>query len=223
MDASSTEQLNLHWEVLPKPTKKALDFLSTQEWLEKSNWYLAGGTALALQTGHRTSVDLDFFTTQGSFELVEVTDHFKDNKNWIIDREKVGTIFAKLYDAKTSFIAYPFFVPKQEYLRYGTVSILRPLDIAVMKIVAISQRGKKRDFIDLYWCAHNLESLENLIKRLREQYPSVAHDFHHIIKSLAYFDDAEVDPPLVLHSEIEWKKVKTFFVEEIKHLAFKFV
>ena len=49
----------------------------------------------------------------------------------------------KLFDAKISFIAYPFFVPKQAFLRHGTVNILKPLDIAVMKIVAISQRGKK--------------------------------------------------------------------------------
>ncbi|MCX6719406.1 MAG: nucleotidyl transferase AbiEii/AbiGii toxin family protein, partial [Candidatus Taylorbacteria bacterium] len=134
-----------------------------------------------------------------------------------------NTIYGKLLGAKVSFIAYPFFIPKQKFLRYGAVSIIQPLDVAVMKIVAISQRGKKRDFFDLYWCAHHLESLEKLIERLGEQYPSVAHDYHHIIKSLAYFEDAESDPPLVLHFDASWEQVKKFFIEEVERIAFKFV
>lgn len=66
--------------------------------------------------------------------------------------------------------------------------------IAVMKIITISQRGRKRDFFDFYYCVKNIEPLENLIKRLKIQYPSVAHNFHHILKSLIYFKDAENDP-----------------------------
>lgn len=223
MDTSSEEQLNLHWDAIPKPTKKALDFLSSQEWLGRFGWYLAGGTALALQTGHRTSVDLDFFTTEASFESTEVTGHFKGNKDWEISSDRSSTIYGKLFQAKASFIAYPFFIPKQEFMRYGTVNVLRPLDVAVMKIIAVSQRGKKRDFFDLYWCAHHLESLEKIMSRLAKQYPSVAHDYHHIIKSLAYFEDAENDPPLILHFDVSWDKVKKFFTEEVEKLAFKFV
>ncbi|MFH0755497.1 MAG: nucleotidyl transferase AbiEii/AbiGii toxin family protein [bacterium] len=63
-----------------------------------------------------------------------------------------------------------------------------------MKIITISQRGRKRDFFDFYYCVKNIEPLENLIKRLKIQYPSVAHNFHHILKSLIYFKDAENDP-----------------------------
>ena len=61
MDTSSQE-LNWHYETLPRKTKKALDFLSGEKWLKESKWYLAGGTALALQVGNRKSLDLDFFT-----------------------------------------------------------------------------------------------------------------------------------------------------------------
>jgi hypothetical protein len=41
MDTSSKEQLDLHWDVIPKPTKKALDFLSAQDWLCRFGWYLS--------------------------------------------------------------------------------------------------------------------------------------------------------------------------------------
>ena len=61
MDAPA-KQINWHYETLPSQTKKALDFLSGEKWMKKSKWYLAGGTALALQVGHRKSFDLDFFT-----------------------------------------------------------------------------------------------------------------------------------------------------------------
>ncbi|MFA6602058.1 MAG: nucleotidyl transferase AbiEii/AbiGii toxin family protein [Candidatus Paceibacterota bacterium] len=223
METTPKKQLNLHWNTVPKPTKKALDFLSEQKWLSDSGWYLAGGTALALQAGNRTSVDLDFFTTKSKFLADAVIGNFTGNNNWHADSEEDNTIYGKLLGAKVSFIAYPFFVPKQDFLTYGTVKILRPLDIAVMKVIAVSQRGRKRDFFDLYWCAHHLEPLDKILPRLKEQYPSVAHDYHHIIKSLAYFEDAESDPPLMLHFDVSWEQVKAFFISEVERLAFNYV
>ena len=84
-----------------------------------------------------------------------------------------------------------------------------------MKIVTISQRGKKRDFFDLYWCAHHVEPLLDIIKRLPDQYPSVAHDYHHILKSLVYFEDAESDPAPEINFDASWNVVKNFFKKEI--------
>ena len=215
MDTSTSKQLNFHEETLPQRTLRALDFLSKEAWLDDPKWYLAGGTALALQAGHRKSVDLDFFTTDKGFDVKTFLTKFLDYKDWKTTIEENNTLYGELLDAKVSFIAYPFFVPKQEYLRYGSVNILQMRDIAVMKIVAISQRGRKRDFFDLYWCAHNVESLLDIIKRLPEQYPSVAHDYHHILKALVYFDDAETDPDPELNFKASWKQVKAFFKKEI--------
>jgi len=209
------KQIDLQFSSLPRATKKALDFLSEQKWLQNSEWYLAGGTALALSTGLRKSVDLDFFTTNPKFRLESVLSNFFENPDWKTTVEEPNTIFGELFKAKISFIAYPFFVSKQEMISYGSVKILQPLDIAVMKIIAISQRGRKRDFFDLYWCAKNIEPLEDLIKRLKVQYPSVAHDYHHILKSLVFFEDAESDPMPELNFKVSWKEVKNYFTKEI--------
>lgn len=65
---TTTQQINRHYETLPSQTKRALDFLSGEKWLKESRWYLAGGTALALQAGHRKSFDLDFFTEEKNFD-----------------------------------------------------------------------------------------------------------------------------------------------------------
>ncbi|MDP2788692.1 MAG: hypothetical protein Q8O46_01390 [bacterium] len=81
--------------------------------------------------------------------------------------------------------------------------------------LAVSQRGRKRDFFDLFWCAQNIEPLEEIIKRLPAQYPSVAHDYHHILKSLIYFADAESDPGPEIYFKASWNMVKRFFRKEI--------
>ncbi len=215
MDSTSQKSISWRFEILPRSTKKALNFLSAEKWLEKSEWYLAGGTALALQTNHRKSVDLDFFTRQADFDTKKLLAYFIDSPNWKTTVEDKNTIYGKLLGVKVSFIAYPFFVPKQKMLQYGAVKILAPIDIAVMKIIAISQRGRKRDFFDLYWCANNLEPLEKIIKRLKRQYPSVAHDYHHILKALVYFEDAESDPAPEINFQANWREVKEYFNKEI--------
>lgn len=205
----------LNFSCLPSDTKKALDFLAGQEWLKDTDWYLAGGTALALQTGNRKSVDLDFFTERKNFDNVDLVENLSLSGSLEIDIDKENTVYVSLYDAKVSFIAYPFFVPDKEMIKYGSVNILDKTDIAVMKIIAISQRGRKRDFFDLYWCAKNVEPLEEIIKKLKKQYPSVAHDYHHILKSMVYFDDAESDPEPVIFFKADWNEIKSYFQKEI--------
>ncbi|KKU76366.1 MAG: hypothetical protein UY03_C0037G0004 [Parcubacteria group bacterium GW2011_GWA2_47_64] len=138
------------FDILQPATKKALDFASGQKWLAQEGWYLAGGTALALQAGHRESIDLDFFLPQKTFLAAEITSRFPDDdkKLWDSTIVKEGTIYGKLCRAKVSFIAYPFFSPARPKLHYGSVAVLDKDDIAVMKVIALSQRGRKRDFVD---------------------------------------------------------------------------
>lgn len=223
MDPASREQIESNFNIIPLATKRAFIFLSEQPWLAEGGWYLAGGTALALQAGNRRSVDLDFFTTKTEFSSESLLNNFLDNNDWRTSFEEKNTIYGELFNAKISFIAYPFFVPKQDCVRYGSIKILQPLDIAVMKIIAISQRGRKRDFFDLYWCAKNIEPLERLIQRIKIQYPFVAHDYHHILKSLVYFEDAESDPAPDISFEANWKGIKDFFTKEVVSITIDMV
>ena len=222
MDSPYQQKITLHTDAIPHATKKALDYLSKEEWLKKTDWYLAGGTALALHAGHRKSLDLDFFLPDNDFVIQSITKHFT-KKQWHTDIMREGTLYGKLLGAKVSFIAYPFFAPKQKSHWYGAVRILPPKDIAVMKIIAISQRGRKRDFVDLYWYAKNQEPLTNIIQRLPEQYPSVAHNYHHIIKSLMYFKDADEDVMPQLYFRTNWKTIKSFFKKEATKIAQEFL
>ncbi len=216
---STSEKIDWHYETLPSKTKKALDFLSEQRFIKSGKWYLAGGTALALQAGNRVSLDLDFFTTESNFDTSELLNELPKAVAWKTSMERKNTIYGELYGAKVSFIAYPFFIPKQNFLHHGSIKVLNMVDVAVMKIIAISQRGRKRDFFDLYWCTQNIEPLESTISRLKIQYPSVAHDYHHILKSLMYFEDAENDPEPTIFFKATWPKIKKFFRKEIPRIT----
>lgn len=222
MEKSFGAKINFHLDILPKEAKKVLDWLSAQKWLEKNDWYLAGGTALALKMGHRQSVDLDFFTPQNRFDNIDLLDRLSLSDDIKIKVNKDNTIYAELFKVKVSFISYPFFIPKQEMFNYGYVKILQPLDIAVMKIIAISQRGKKRDFFDLYWICRNITPLHEIISRVDKQY-SVQQNPTHILKSLVYFQDAEDDPNPEIYFKADWKEVKKFFTKEIPVIAKKII
>lgn len=215
--------INLIYTHIPVTTRKAFDFLSKQSWLKEQGWYLAGGTALTLEVDHRVSVDLDFFTPRKGIDsdLNFITRAL--SPDWITTNQKQDTLYGELNKTKISFIAYPYFVPKQPFITHGFINILDSQDIAVMKIIAISQRGKKRDFFDLYWYINNRESLIEVLERVKIQYPDTQHNYHHIIKSLTYFEEAEEDPMPQIFFDATWDQVKKHFYALVPLVADKFL
>lgn len=211
---------NIVWDTktLSPETLRALNLLASWSWLKKEDWYLAGGTALALYTGHRQSIDLDFFTPRGTFATGPLLDHFKDSK-WKTTVAEKGTVYGALLRTKISFIAYPFFKRAESPQWYGNVRVLTVADIAVMKVIAISQRGRKRDFVDLFWYAQNREPLIAVMRKLPIQYQNIAHNYHHILESMMYFNDADEDPMPEIFFDASWKDIKTYFQKEVPHIA----
>jgi predicted nucleotidyltransferase component of viral defense system len=204
---------------LPANARRAFLTCTKLSIFQGSRWYLAGGTALSLQVGHRQSVDLDFFTPQPRFPETSLERKLLMTNRWRTDFREAGTLYGRLQGAKVSFIAYPFLVPSKQRLICGRLRILLPGDIAVMKIIAISQRGRKRDFVDLFWYCTNREPLREVLSRVRKHYPRKLHNFAHILKSLTYFADAEDDPMPKLFFNTSWKAIMEFFRREVPDLA----
>jgi hypothetical protein len=165
---------------------------------------------------------LDFFTENKVFDEKKAEKVLSQQGEWKTNAIDTGTIFGLLSETKMSLIAYPFFTPGESARKFGTVSLLVPADIAVMKIVAISQRGKKRDFFDLYWICQNVRPLHESILKLDVQY-SVHQNPNHILKSLVYFEDAEDDPDPQIYFKASWKDVKKFFTKEVPAIARKII
>lgn len=206
---------DLRLDGIPRAAKEAFFTCASFTFLDCGTWYLAGGTALAIQVGHRASVDLDFFTERSSLGNLQLERQLSASGKWTATFQDEGTLYGELSGGKVSFIAYPFFKPSPFRLRYGKICLLKPEDIAVMKVIAISQRGKKRDFVDLYWHCLNRESLIDVVRRTLHQYRGQEHNTPHILKSLVYFDDAEGDPMPELFFDADWKAVKAYFRREV--------
>ena len=209
----------LHLDSLPRAARAAFVRCTSLPLFSSGGWYLAGGTALALQAGHRQSVDLDFFTARKTFDEKKVAEQIsKEETSWETTSLGRNTIYGEFKGAKMSLIAYPFFRPAKPMRQVGTVSLLAIADIAAMKIVAISQRGRKRDFLDLYWLCLHAQPLLESVKGAQEQY-TVPQNPSHLLKSLTYFADAEDDPMPAIFFKATWVEVKKFFQTEIKKIA----
>lgn len=208
---------SLHLEILPEKTKRAFVKCTGIPLFAENAWYLAGGTALTLQVGHRQSVDLDFFTPQ-KFDEKKISEQLSTFGPWETTLISPGTIYGEFLGAKMSLIYYPFFKNADPLLNIGSVNIMTPQDISVMKIVAVSQRGRKRDFIDLYWLGQHIIPLEESIKRITKQY-TVKQNISYVLKSLVYFEDAENDPTPRLNFKASWKEIKDFFTREISRIT----
>ncbi len=222
LSIASVLEDDLFIDRLPLAAKKAFRFFVNDKILCDTSWYLAGGTALTLQLGHRKSVDLDFFCQDTTFDEVAWERKLMRTGVWQTTRREEGTIFGTFLEAKVSFIAYPFFLPSRVRLQCGHLRLLTAPDIAVMKIIAISQRGRKRDFLDLYWYARHREPIEDVLRRTIVQYPGQDKNVNHLLASLIYFHDADEDPLPRMYVAVSWVQVKRYFEREIPRIAKKF-
>src|SRR3989344_3563172 len=172
--------------------------------------YLAGGTALALQIGHRVSVDLDFFTPI-DFDEKEVAPQFQKLPIFKDLSLTYKTVFGRLSETKFSLFYYKYDV-LGAFEKFEGINVLSKKDIAVMKLHAIEDRGTKRDFIDLFFLLREF-SLDQVLDFYDQKYKCLESHLFPLIKSLNYFADAE-------HDEWEPQMLVAFDWEEIKKLNY---
>jgi len=173
----------MHEKVLAKKTKRL--FSKIERTKIPREFYLAGGTALALQIGHRKSLDLDWFTSK-SFSTKSLKNQLKNLGKLKIDEEEKGTLNCSLDGIRLSFFEYPYEV-LFPFLKYKTIKLADLRDIACMKIDAISSRGSKKDFIDIYFLLKELY-LKELLNLFDKKYREIKYNRLHILKSLTYFE-----------------------------------
>lgn len=202
-------------EALFGKTKNILALLVKAGFLKDA--YLAGGTACALQLGHRVSYDLDFFTGK-EFNAHDLVKKLERIEGFKLERTAWGTILGRFGKIKFSlfYYSYPVLYPSKNF---NGIKIADLRDIAAMKILAISDRGIKRDFIDLYAICHNQKiSLEQSLFLYDRKYGKSASDIIHVLKSFTYFEDAEKNPMPKMIIPLKWEEVKNFFQNEVKKL-----
>lgn len=198
----------LSYKTIEPHTLELLKKLTQEPFLAKTR--LVGGTALALQYGHRMSIDLDFF---GEIE--------EDNTTIREILRKIGPI--SVYKETTNIKIYSINGIKIDFVNYkypwidtviekDGLRLASPKDIAAMKINAVEGRGTKKDFIDMYFLLQHY-TLEDILKFYAEKYPE--NSIFRGLMSLTYFEDAENELMPIMFSNIKWNDMKQFILDKV--------
>ena len=172
---------------------------------------LVGGTALALQYGHRTSVDLDFFGSFGNEEdkLFTVLQPYAEVRR-VKDSPNIKIFF--MDDVKVDFVNYSIYPWIDDAVEEDGLRLASPKDIAAMKINAIEGRGSKKDFIDVYFLLQHYP-LDELLKFYSQKYPN--YSIYRALMSLTYFADADPKDTPTLFMDATWDEMKTFIKQKV--------
>lgn len=193
--------------------------------------YLAGGTAVALYFGHRLSVDLDFFTPM-DFDSLElstiISEKLKSDFRVTKSRITENTLVVNLNETGFSLFTYQYSLLNNPVVMNNIPTpVASHLDLSLMKLIAINQRGTCKDFIDLKTLIEaNMYTFEWLANNLSEKYNIGKEMELQLMKSLVYFDDAERDLNIRVYSENKeafemlrrenWDATKAFFERFVK-------
>lgn len=185
--------------------------------IKGENFYLAGGTGLALQIGHRLSEDLDFFKNSifnENFLISNLKAKVETFEEIFLEKQTVSVF---LDGVRCSFFFYD--VPLCfEPLKIEGIEIARWEDILAEKFKTLSQRGSKKDFYDIFAVIKIKGlSIQEAISIFTNRFKKTALNKYHVLRSLTYFEDAdeEPDPVLIGERKYQWAEVKNFFIENI--------
>ena len=201
----------LHEEVLAERTRTVFECLGGQS--SVSAFYLAGGTAVALHLGHRISEDLNLFTERPwSFETIAPT--LAACGPVVVDRQESGTFVGSVGGTRVSLFHYPYVVIEEPVPTEFGLPVASLTDLGCMKLVAVAQRGSRKDFVDLYYLGAAGYTIRELLALLPRKMPGVEFNPVHILRSLAYFEDAEAEPDPVMLVPYDWVKVREYCIAE---------
>lgn len=197
--------MEIHWKILDEKRKALLPLFKS---FVEEGFYLAGGTGLALQLGHRDSIDFDFFK-EGDFDTTEllkkIESLFASHKISITQEEKntVSLIIDESIRASFFGVNQKIIKPFVETEYFPIASIQ---DAACMKLSAIVGRSLEKDYVDIYFILQKL-SLRELLELCVQKYPNL--DAALILKSLVYFGDIHEEPILFKENhDVSFETVK---------------
>ena len=203
----------MHLETLTENTKKIWDKIHKFE--DIKDFYLAGGTSLALQIGHRISVDLDFFSDNPIKKtlLKDLEDFFEKPIEVIVKSQNELTVI--IDEVKVTFLHYPFplILP---LIKDGNIKLADIQEIASMKAYSLGRRQSFKDYIDVYSVvSKNFITLQSIVENAKNKYKEVFND-RVFLEQLVYVDDIENEPIQWIDKAISKENVRDFFEVKIK-------
>lgn len=183
-----------------------------------SEFYLVGGTALALQIGHRISVDFDLFSpNEIPKSLLKKLKKLFKNFDITIILNVSEQLSVKIGQTKIDFVKYAF-SPRLNLIELNGVKSVSIPEIAAMKAFAIGQRGTMKDYIDLYFILKEGYATIGEIKKLAEEKYKNEFNFRLFLEQIVYLEDVKDMKIEFLKEKITRDHLQKFFKEEIKKL-----
>lgn len=203
----------MHYEALPEEGKYIFEKLGAFD-----SFYLAGGTALALQIGHRISVDFDLFSqTEIPENLLAKTKrvYANDAITPSVNNKEELTVFAG--NIKITFLYYPFPVAGSLVEASG-ISLLSVPEIGATKAYTIGRRGSYKDYVDIHAIISGRHATLEQILHLAEQKFGSEFNDRLFLEQLIYLDDIEDTAIKFLSHPASKEELQKYFEEEIKKL-----
>ena len=199
----------LHTETVDANTLDLLKQIQSNPHFRETR--LVGGTALALQIGHRKSIDLDIF---GNIKLepLELTQELQTYGTISMRSSSQRIHRLVLRGVQLDIIQYDYPWLDVPVVADG-VRLASVRDIAAMKLAAITNRGTKKDFVDLAFLLDRLD-LPQMLDLYKQKFKD--GESFMVLKSLAFFGDAEEDPMPFMLLPIDWNLAKQRIIESVR-------
>ena len=197
-------------QTIQPDTLELLKRLASQP--ELSHTRLVGGTALALQYGHRQSIDLDFFGTLPE-DKDDLIDMAKQIGNVTVTNKSKNIVQTIIDHVKVDFVDYSRYAWIDEPVQGDGFILASEKDIAAMKVNAIIGRGTRKDFIDLYVLL-KYYSLSEIMEFYKQKYPEFSE--YRALLSMTYFEDAEMQDIPKMFIDVPWDNMKSTIIQAVK-------
>jgi len=200
------EREMMHVECLKEAQRRIAPIIGSL--LTQRGFYLAGGTAIALHLGHRESVDFDFFVSGPIVDPGSFTAYLRDTGiNVTHVATAVDTLHCSVDSVKLSLFGYRYpLVGEPVEWSEAQVNLASLDDLACMKLAAVTQRGARKDFVDIHAIVTCHRPLGELLELFKRKYST--DEVAHILVALSYFDDAEAEPMPRMHVGPDWEHMK---------------
>jgi len=193
-------------------TKNQLNLLPLIKKLSK-DYYLVGGTAIALHIGHRRSIDFDLFTAK-KINRTKIK-KFIQQSNLSIQQliyEDSDQLHIIINSVKMTFYSFPYKIPSDIHFE-NIISVPTLLDLGAMKAFAIGRRAKWKDYVDMYYLFKYHFNLQEVSTRAKTLF---GNDFSQKLlrQQLCYFDDVDYTETVeFISDQVSESTIKDFLID----------
>ncbi len=205
----------MHKEILSEKQQRLLPLIRQFS----REFYLAGGTAVALRIGHRRSVDFDLFKFT-SVNHKKIVDKIAVSRlPYAVTWREAGQMNITVGDVKLTFLEYPFPVAGAGKFE-NIIKIPELIDLAAMKAYALGRRSKWKDYVDLYFILKNYFSVDQISARASKIFDQLFSEKLFRMQ-LNYFEDIDYSEQIeYVVPPVPEEEIRAFLTEKANDFKF---